>query len=221
MKKFGAILLVLACVFTMFSCGSDSTVEKVSKMFNSVAPTKVVAVTTEALGDTVLTSSSTFLSGRVGGKAAATYEFTEMRLRDIEEGSGDQEMLPWYEVKGLYEYHEDKGVRIDGGKWQDDMYNFSPTVGSVELNIEKKFIKDAEEDETARTIKFTVLAANTEAVFGVALECDVAVTVTHDGSAVTGLELNYTVPASGKNHPDIVTCVSVRYSYDVEQIDIK
>ncbi len=221
MKKITAILLILTCIFALFSCGGSDTVGKVNNMFKAVAPTKVVTVTTETIGDTVLTSTSTLLSGTVDGKAAATYEFKNMQLRSIEEGSGDVEVLPWVEISGLYEYVEDKGVRIDGGKWQDDMYNFAPTAGSVALKLTKKLIKDVEEDKAKKTVKFTVAADNTEAVFGENIESDVLVVITHDGSAITGIELTYTVPASNKSHPDIETSVEILYSYDIEKIVIK
>ena len=221
MKKIIAIALIVTCAFALFSCGSDGTIDNVNKMFKSVAPTKVVTETTEVFGEVTLTSKSTLLSGKVDGKAAATYEFSNMELRSIEDGSGDFEELPWVVISGLYEYHEDKGVRIDGGKWQDDMYNFAPTAGSNALNLKKKLVNNLEEDAVTKTVKFTVAADNTETVFGEKIKCDVLVTITHDGSAITSVVLNYTVPASDKDHPDIVTTVKVLYSYDAEKIVIK
>ncbi len=222
MKKITAIVLILTCVFAMFSCGgSDNTVENVSEMFKSVAPTKVVTKTTEKVGVTVLTSTSTLLSGKVDGKAAATYEFNNMELRTVEEGSGDVEVLPWVEVSGLWEFHEDKGVRIDGGKWVDDMYNFAPGAGDAALNVTDDLVKDVVNDEANKTVTFTVAAENTKAVFDKEIGTDVKVVVTHDGSAITSVTLDYVIPASDKDHPDIETTLEIFYSYDAEKIVIK
>ncbi len=231
MKKIIAIALVLACSVALFACGGSDTAENIDKMFKSVAPTKVVTEITENVGELVLVSTSTLTSGTVDGKAAATYESLNMRLRTVSEGSGDVEVLPWVEVYELLEYHDGKGLRTTNdkngtpGAWDEGGYNFAPTAGKSPIVLTKETMQDVEEDEAAKTIKFTILAADTATVLsGIieeALESDVAVTITHDGSAITGITLTYTVLAEEKDHPDIETTIKILYSYDAEQIKFK
>ncbi len=221
MKKFIAFALILTCVLSLFSCG-DSVADRVDKMFKSVAPTKVITEINEDIGSITLVSKYTLISGTVDGVAAATYEFSEMTLRTIDEGAVDTELLPWVETTGFWEYHDDKGLRTDGKKWDSDGENFAPKVGSGALKkISKKLMTKVEEDKAAKTINFTVLAADTKTVFGEEIKSDVAVTVTHDGVLVTGVQLSYKVPASDKDHPDVKTTVNILYSYDAEKPNLK
>jgi hypothetical protein len=225
MKKILSIILVLACVFAMFSCGEVGDImNKVDSIFNAVAPTKIVTETTESFdGKLTLVSKSTLKSGKVDGFAAATYEYVNQKLLSVEAGAGDTELLPWEEVSGLLEYHDDKGLRVDGGKWDVDGENFAPTAGEMAPKFSEKNVKDVKEDKANNTITFVVPAAKTAAVFGEdgAPNADVFVTLTHDGAAVTSITLNYKVEAEKKNQPDIEVTVKVLYSYEAEQITIK
>lgn len=225
MKKILALILVLTCGFAMFSCDeSGDTMNKVDKIFKAVAPTKIVTETTEVFdGKLTLTSTSTLKSGKVDGFAAATYEYTKQTLRTVEEGAGDTELLPWVETSGLLEYHDDKGLRTDGGKWDIDGENFAPAAGEMGPKFSAKNVKDIKEDKENNTITFTVPAGKAALVFGedAAPAADVFVTITHDGSAVTSVILSYEIKADKKDHPDVEVTIKVLYSYEAEQITIK
>lgn len=225
MKKILSIVLVLACVFAMFSCGeAEDIMKKVDSIFNAVAPTKIETTTEESFdGKLTLTSTSVLKTGKVDGFDASTYEYVKQELISIEDGAGDTEKLPFEETRGILEYHDDKGLRVDGGKWDVDGENFAPTAGEMAPKFSAKNAKDVKEDKETNTITFVVPADKTEAVFGkdAAPAADVFVTLTHDGSAVTSIVLTYKVEAEKKNQPDIEVKITVLYSYKAEQINIK
>lgn len=212
-------------MFAMFSCGEvEDIMNKVDSIFNAVAPTKIETTTEESFdGKLTLVSTSTLTSGKVDGFAAATYEYVKQELISIEDGAGDTEKLPFEETKGLLEYHDDKGLRVDGGKWDVDGENFAPEAGEMAPKFSKKSVKDVKEDKENNTITFVVPADKTEAVFGkeAAPAADVSVTLTHDGSAVTSIIMTYKIEAEKKNQPDIEVKITVLYSYRAESITIK
>lgn len=225
MKKILALILILACTFSVVSCGeAGEIVGKVNKVFSAVSPTKIVTETTEVFdGKLTLTSTSTLKVGVVDGFAAATYEFVKQTLRSVEEGAGDTEELPWIETVELREYHDDKGLRVNGGKWDIDGENFAPEAGKFAPKFSEKNLKDIKEDKATNTITFVIPADKTAAVFGEdqAPAADVSVTVTHDGSAVTSMILSYEVKADKKDYPDVAVTIKILYSYEPEQITMK
>jgi hypothetical protein len=224
MKKIISIILAITCVFALFSCGSDSgdTLGKINKMYSAIAPTKVVTLSTQTIGNVVLTSTSTLKSGTVDGKIAATYEYKNQELRSLEDGSNETAELPWVEVSGLLEYHEDKGLRENGGKWDDNGENFVPEAGTIKLNLSKKSVKNLKEDSATKTITFTVPAAKSVDVFGEdsGFIADVNVVVTHDGAAITSITLTSSIPSDEDAYPAIDVYINVKYSYDSESITI-
>lgn len=223
MKKIIALILVLASSFALFSCGeSKDIVKKVNKMYTAIMPTKIVTETTQTLGETVLTGKYELTMGAIDGKSVSTLFCSYQKLRSIEDGSGATEELPWENVVFTKEYHEDKGLRENGGKWQKDGYDFAPILEDIALEISAKDVQDVKEDESTKTITFVVAKDNAAKVFGddMAPESDVTVTITHDGAAIMSLTLSYTVPSEKKGHPDIVTTIETVYSYEPQEITI-
>lgn len=196
---------------------NDKIYAKLEKVYGAISPTKIVTVTTEEIGKYTLTSEATFVTGKVDGKYASVYEYKQQKLRDIDSGASTDDITTyWVETVGKLEYLEDKGLRVDGGKWDEAGEDFSPEAGKFALNTTKKTVADLKEDTATNTITFTILKDSTEAVFGEgnAIEADVYVTVTHDGGAVTGVIITYTIETDIEKYPDMVVTIRADYSYD-------
>lgn len=223
MKKIIAIILAITCAFAMFSCQGKKAdpIDTLNAMYKASAPTKVVTDTTEVLGSITLTGTYTLKTGKIDGKIATTYTYSYQELRAVNDGLESVEK-PWIEVSGTKEYLEDKGVRIDGGSWDDEGFNFAPSAGSIVVNVTKDNVTDIVADDAAKTITFKVAADKTAEVFGEenAVAADVSVTVTHDGAVITGTTLSYTVEGAEDKYPDAVVTIKVVYTYDLEEITI-
>lgn len=223
MKKIIAIILAITCAFAMFSCQEEKAdpIETLNAMYKASVPTKVVTDTTEVLGSITLTGTSTLKTGKIDGKIATTYTYSYQELRSIEDGVDSVEK-PWIEVSGTKEYYEDKGVRVNGGSWDSDEFNFAPAAGSIAINISNENIKDFKEDAATKTVTFTVAADKSAAVFGEenAIAANVSVTITHDGAVITGITLSYTVESTEDEYPDAVVTIKTVYTYDLEEITI-
>lgn len=223
MKKILAIILAITCAFAMFSCQEEKAdpIETLNAMYKASAPTKVETATTQVLGSITLTGTSTLKTGKIDGKIATTYTYSYQELRAIEDGLAAVEK-PWIEVSGTKEYLEDKGVRINGGSWDDEGFNFAASAGSIIVNITKDNVTDFVVDDAAKKITFKVSADKTAEVFGEdnAIDADVSVTVTHDGAVVTSTTLSYTVESTEDEYPDAVVTIKVDYTYDLEEITI-
>ena len=225
MKKILSIILILTCVFTLFSCDSEGekALKRIDEMYNAISPTKIVTETTEVIGEVTLTSTSNFVTGTYDSKVVSVYEYTKQQLRSIDEGATDVQLLPWVETSGKLEYLEGKGVRENGGKWSAKGEDFAPEVGAISINAKAKNVKDISNDEQKKLVSFIIPADNTEAVFGEgnAILADVSVTIKHDGGAITGIVISYTVEGEEDSHPSIITTIKADYYYDPEQITIE
>ena len=224
MKKIISFVLVLVCAFTLFSCGGGDSTEKAIKeindMYNAISPFLVTTETTQSFGKYTLTGKSTLKIGTVDGFAVTVYEYENQRLRDIESGAGEEIVDPIETVKGSMEFHEELGYRENGGKWDEYGDDFTPPSGANALTLTKETVEDFTIDEENKTYKFKVLAANTEAVFGTAIDSDVEVTIMHSGADIIGVELSYVEKSDNDDHPEIQTTVKATYSYESQTITL-
>ena len=225
MKKIISIVLVIACAFTLFSCGDGdtavATLTDITDMYNAISPSMVVTETTRSFGTYTLTNKSTLKVGTVDGASVAVYEYSNQQLRDIESGSGSEILDALETITGIREYHEELGYRENGGKWDANGEDFTPETGATALNLTEETVKDFTYNEETKTYTFNVLAADTEAVFGMEIESDVAVTITRSAADIVGLTLAYaTKNADNKDHPEIRIVIKVSYYYESQTITI-
>lgn len=223
MKKIISIVLVLACMFTLFSCGDDTTetaLKDINDMYNAISPSMVSTEITRDFGKYTLTNKSTLKVGTVDGFAVSVYEYSNQQIRDIASGSGADILDVVETVTGIREYHEELGYRENGGKWDAEGDDFAPETGATALNLTKATVQDFKNDAANKTYTFTVLAADTEAVFGQAIESDVAVTITHSGADIVGLTLSYAIESKNDDHPKVQVTVKTLYSYESQTITI-
>lgn len=226
MKKIISIVLVLATVFTFFSCGGDgdesvaASIKEINDMYNAVSPSMVVTESTRNFGSYSLVNKGTLKVGSAGGFDVAVYEYSNEQLRDIESGSGAEVLGVIETVTGIREYHEELGYRENGGKWDEDGEDFTPETGAIALNLTEATVQDFKYDKETKTYTFTVLAANTEAVFGQAIESDVAVTLTRTAADIVGVTLAYAIKSKSKDHPEIQVTLKASYYYETQTITI-
>ncbi|MBE6644271.1 MAG: hypothetical protein E7612_02690 [Ruminococcaceae bacterium] len=226
MKNIISIVLVLACAFMLFSCDKEdatlSAFDEINGMYNAISPSMVYTKTTQEFGDYTLTGEATLKIGMVDGAEVAVYEYDYQQLRDLESGSSIDVLGVIENVSGIKEYHEELGVRVDGGKWDADGENFAPATGATALTLTKETVVDFKEDAENKAYTFTVLAANTKAVFGYEITSDVAVTIAHSGADIIGVKMEYNVAnEDNEKYPTIKVTVEASYSYESQTITIK
>ena len=227
MKKIISIVLVLVCAFALFSCGEDdkvdvaSVITEINDMYNAISPSMVHTEMKQEFGEYTLTSWSTLKIGTVDGYQVAVFESENQQLRDLEGGSGLEVLGVIETVSYKKEYHEEYGVRENNQKWDEDGESFIPETGANALTLTTATIQDFVTDSVNKTYSFKVLAANTEAVFGYAIDSDVDVTIAHSGADIIGVKLVYTVTDENvSKHPEIKVTIEASYSYESQTITI-
>jgi len=221
MKKILAIILALASVFAMFSCGSDGIedeVKNIQTMYSASTPTKIATTTTNTLGTTVLNGTYTLVTGKIDGKLATVMQYSQDEIASIDDGKGEIITGAVKTVSGSKEFHEDMGVRIDGKNWEEG-FNFAPAAGDIAIDLTFENLKDVKYENN--TLTFVIAADKTAAVLGEAnaINADVAVTIVNDGAVITGITMSYTLEAEG-DFPETVVVVTTSYEYDIQEVTL-
>ena len=225
MKKIISLIVMVACMFTLFACGegdgSDTAknpIAAINRMYSVSCPTKIEGTAERKIGDRVYESTEMIIVGKVDGKDAAVYESSYEELASIEEGAE----TPIVTRVTRVEYLEGKGTRTNGGNWDAEGKSFAPTNGSIAINITSETVSNAAFSEDGKTFTCTVKAANTAAVFGEGegIASDVSVTITTNGTQVTAVEMSWQVAATEET-PAVEVTVRTVYSYDLEVISLQ
>ena len=219
MKKIVSLMIMIACLLTLFACGESAAdpIAAVKKMYSVSCPTKIESQTVQTISGRDYVSTETVVCGKVDGKDASVYESTYDDLADIMENAA----LPIVPRKSRVEYLEGKGTRENNGAWDAEGKNFAPTNGSIAINLTKDTATDAALSEDGKVFTCTVKAADTAAVFGEGngIASDVSVTITTNGSVVTCVELAWQVVKT-LSTPAVDVAVKTIYSYDLEVITL-
>lgn len=227
MKKIISIVLVVCCVFALFACGSkESASTSITKMFKNNAPTSVEITTKQVVADGAfeLNGYSILRTGKFNGKMASVYEYSQERVSTIEEGSGETITDMIIVDTGKKEYLEDKGVRETkngvAGKWDDEGYDFAPAVGTIQLNVTNKNVKNAKNENGVYTC--TIPAAKTGAVLGAdyALAYEVQLSISYYEGFINQIVISYEVPESDKFPANTMT-ITAKYEYGKQTITIQ
>ena len=224
MKKIIAIVVAIACLVALVSCGAND-VDKVGAMFEASRPTKTVVATTQQFGDTILESEYTLITGLIGDLKASVYEATYDELISVEEGSGETIYDSVVEKYECLEYLEGYGVRktegVTVGKWDAEAENFASANGPMSLNLSSEYIKTFTYE--AGKLRCVVAAKNTAEVLGIAedLAVDVSIELTDDGASITSVIITYTIPADEEAEvPETIITIKAFYFYDLQKIEI-
>lgn len=242
MKKIFAILLVVACMFSVASCslfGPKDPVDQVSNeraditLFNQMlkesVPTKAVTVVEQKLGRTTYESTYTLTTGTVGGKTATTLVSQVQSLRALDEGVTTDSVVTKTEY--LW-YLEGQGVSTNRGKkWDAEGTNFAPKAGTLSFNLKGENFEEIEYDEESTTLYLTVTADKASEVLKNFLapeqvfEYDAFITIAAAGGRIVSITVEYTIPADVIGDIDnlidveeIEVVIETTYSYGLQEI---
>lgn len=235
MKKILAIILALACTFSLFSCGDDE-IAKVKGMFDASVPTKIVTTTEQSIGDgsIVLNGYYELVTGTIytgtSSSVATVSKYTYEELNTVEEGSGESAVGPVKTVNGSKEFMAGKGIRVDGGSWTEG-YNFAPSAGSISLNLTKKLLAKSSYKDHVFTCTVSPKNASKVLNMEISASSDVQITVKDNGAEITYVSITYTVvdvpPINDKTgkpereqYPDTVVTIETVYSYGLQEVDL-
>ena len=235
MKKIIALILALCCVFAIVSCdgGEEQTsgVAEFERLYSASEPTKVVTNQTTAIGNVFLKGSSILVTGALNnGDVATVYTESYETLQSVQSGAGDViTPIMGEPITSSREYVEGKGVRYDGGAWDETGLNFAPKAGSIAINLDETKLKDCIYNDSGdvKTLTFTVEAKNASSVFGEwasEITSDVSVIITANVAVVTGITVSYTEDIVSDDedieYPAANITISTVYTYDVEEITL-
>ncbi len=249
MKKILAILLALACLFSVCACAEDETPNdnnnnqnddgtqtnaEILALFEDLlsksAPTKSYVVTTEDFGRNHLESTVTITAGTVDGKDATVMVIEKQTLNDVE----NRELNLVETTVTNQWYLEDKGVSYDKGRrWDSTGTNFAPKAGSLKLELDEENFSSIEYDEATGTLKLVTpyqTAAKVLSAYipsGIEHEFDTTITVVAAGGRITNIKIEYTIESedigditTSVEVPEITVVINANYYYDLQDITL-
>ena len=192
MKRIISIVLIVACVCMLFSCNAV-TPENFAEAMKNTSPSKV----------TISTTTTTAGLGTLNGKYSITYNSDDTATIKY-----DCELWASIPTDGS-EISEDAKEKITGTVTRDSdgSYSDSAFVEDVEpaLSLDVTKLTEYTISVDGKTLNATVSKDNTAAVFGVAYDFDVNLTVVKGANVIESVSLAY---VEGSNE------VSIKCIYD-------
>ena len=204
MKKSLSLILVLTlcigCVFAMAACGKEEQ-KSIYDLAAELAPTKTVTFVDykAANGDEL---GGEYILECDGDDSIFTYTYD--RYRTAEEAIADGVAEPIKTFTGAV-YCKDGKYSGDGVNWGS-----SPVATEIKLNLVADKLTGAVISEDGKTLTATLTAENAVAVLGtdLAAEGELAITVTSNGTYLTGITVLCTTKLGAKVR------ISTSYSYN-------
>ena len=206
MKKIIALILALCCLFAVVSCSgnpnldeaSAAQIEAVLRMIDDSIPTKSVTETIQTIGNNVvIKSKASLVTGQIDGKAVSKYDGQYSSLRAV----GNAFNMTEPEIESRW-YVEGLGVSTDKGQTYDETKgDFAPNEGFIKLKISQKIVSEASYDEKTGILVMKIDKENATKVVspylerGQTIDSDLVVTIVTAGGRITGIKLEYTIPA--------------------------
>ena len=243
MKKIFAILLVIACMFSVASCsllgGGKEPVEDnneraditlFNQMLKESVPTQAVTVVKQKLGRTTFESTYTLTTGTVGGKTATTLVSKVQSLKSVTEGNTEA-----IETKTEYLWYlEGQGTSTNRGrKWDAEGTNFAPKAGTLNFNLKSENFEEIQYDEENTTLYLSVTADKSTEVLKNFLsadqvfEYDAFITITAAGGRIVAITVEYVIPGDVIGDIDnlidvdeVEVVINTTYSYGLQEIDM-
>ncbi len=200
-KRILCLILAMACVLALFSCGGPSA-DAFIKIAGTSSPTKVTTLTTVDDGEETLTGRfETTIYDAAHSETKYQYQAYGDPLVDglddyIKDISGTV-----YSMNGLYS--------VDGENWTTDIPDAATL--QVQFNITKKNLGRISVSDDGKTLTTTVTAAQAKDILGIdiaATEDGVALTIIIDDVYLREVSFSYAT----ENAENI--SVSTRYNYD-------
>ena len=197
MKKIICLILALACVFSLFSCGN---VNSFIDIVNESAPTKILTVTSLNDGERKLTGRfETLIDG-------SDFELSYSYQRYTVPGENpDPESLLTTEEGVIY--YKDGKYSKDGENWVTEIPDAA--TQQVKLAFDKKNLGDYKISKDGKTLTASVTSEQAEAMLGINVGATdvVEITIKHDGTYLRSIEIYYVTA-----NAEAIT-ISTSYSY--------
>ncbi len=232
MKKILAIILVLACVFSVVSCkkkNPESTyLTEYTEYLASSAPTKSETHIKQTYSTLVLESSVMITTGTIDGKTASILQSKVQTLESLDELT----LNHISEKTTTHWYLEGKGLSTNKGrKWDETGKNFAPTQGSIVLDLSEDNFSEIAYNEETGVLVLTVPAANSKKVLADFVPesqdfaHDTVITLSAAGGRISSIKIEYTVESYDigdiGNEVEFVgmtVVIEANYSYDIQDI---
>lgn len=198
MKKIVCLILALACVFALASCGGSAN--SFIELVNESEPTKITTVT--SFNDGERTFSGKFETLIDGSDFELTYSYERYTVPGEND---DPDAFVTTEAGTVY--YKDGKYSTDGETWFAEMPDAA--TQQVKLALTKKNLGDYTVSKDGKTLTTSVTSEQAEAMFGINVEAaeDVEITIQHDGTFLRSLQIYYTT-----ENAEAVT-ISTSYSY--------
>ena len=186
MKRIISLLLATVCLFALFSCGGDSSVEAFTKIVSSSEPTKIITVTSYDDGENVL--AGRYETQIYGADFMMDYNYEDYAIPAA--GASADEYIASHVGKVYYRnglYSTDGGNTWTTATPSESARQVKFDLGAVEL---KGYTLSKDE----KTLTVTVSAEDAEKILGVKLsatEDGVNIEVVHDGKNLRQINVSY------------------------------
>ena len=236
MKKIIAMILALACVFAVSSCGEEEVektpeeiaIETVLSYRAASVPTRVQTNTERVYGENyyVLKGETILETGKTADGLVITVQTSKQdKLRLVEEGADSVVVEPIYTEETSEEFLEGSGRRTNGKKWVDGP-NFAPSADSImpfNLQFDKLTDVTYTTAKYSNVLSFTVAEDVAAEVFGaneddeciLDNESDIKVTITDNGAVIIGITIEYTVEEDD-DFPGQTVVIDTVYGYELQ-----
>ena len=186
MKKIISLLLAFASALILFSCGSDSSVDKFVKIVSSSEPTKIITQT--SYSDSENTLRGRYETIIYGDDFEMSYSYQNYQMPGA--GVNPDDFIATYEGKI---YYHDGLYSSDGGlTWNADIPG--ETTMQVKFDIKKSLLGDYEISKDKKTLTSTVTDENAEKILGIKISANedgVNLTIVHDGQNIRNILISY------------------------------
>ena len=205
MKKIISLLLAIICMFALFSCGDDSSVDSFAKIVSSSEPTKIITLTSYNDGDNVLTGS--YETQIYGADFMMVYDYESYQVPAP--GANPDDFIA-HRVGKIY-YHEGLYSIDEGKTWNTGTPNESAM--QVKFDLGAVELKDYKISKDKKTLDITVSSEEAEKILGIkvsATEDGVQIQVVHDGKNLRQIRVSYST--------ENATLVSLETSYSYREV---
>ena len=204
MKKIICLLLALTCVFALFSCGEDKALEAFISLVESSSPTKITTQTyIPREGDIPLEGE--FITEIDGDNFTLTGSY--MRPATLEDQASSNTVTVPVQV-----YYKDGKYSVDNENWTTSVPDV--TAMQVKFTLNADYLGNYTVSKDGKTLITSLSAENAKEILGLeinALVGEVSLTVTNNGTYLTGVTIMYTTTINGAES-QVVIDTSYTYS---------
>lgn len=217
MKRILAILLVIACIFSVCACNNNETPDnggsgnngntdgvktnaEILAMYSDLlavsVPTKSEVVTTEKFGRNLLKNTVTLTSGEVDGKKSAYLVINEQKFNSLD----SRELSLIDENTETQWYLEGSGISTNNGRtWKADGKDFSQVAGSLRLGLDEANFTSITFDEATMTLTLEASYETAADVLSAYIpksfeyEYDTVITIVAAGGRISKIKVEYVI----------------------------